>query len=126
MDGDMEAARRLLEDALADAGAAVAGRITVIGGQGPADLLSLRAVRALGQADVIIAEDGCSPDIIAFARRDARRASAIEATPARLIEMTSEGLQVAWLTTAPVSADCLRMLADAKTPIEVLTATPPG
>jgi hypothetical protein len=75
---------------------------------------------------VVVVEDGCSPDIIAFARRDARRASAIEATPARLIEMTCEGLQVAWLATAPISADWLRMLAEARAPIEVLTATPPG
>jgi len=126
MDGDMEAARRLLIEALAAADTAPVGRITAIHGAAPVDLLSLRAVRALGRADVVVVEDGCSPDVLAFARRDARRIPVVGAMAASLIEMAAQGLQVVWLTAAPVSADRLTPFVDAKTQIEVLGAASAG
>ncbi len=52
----------------------VEGRVTLIGaGPGAADLLTLRALRALQQADIIIYDALVGPDVLDLARRDAFR-----------------------------------------------------
>ena len=50
------------------------GTVTLVGG-GPGDpeLLTLRAVRALQSADVILIDDLVSPDVLDFARREAKK-----------------------------------------------------
>jgi uroporphyrin-III C-methyltransferase / precorrin-2 dehydrogenase / sirohydrochlorin ferrochelatase len=51
-----------------------AGRVTLVGaGPGNPELLTLRAVRALHAADVILFDDLVSPDILDFARREAKK-----------------------------------------------------
>jgi uroporphyrin-III C-methyltransferase/precorrin-2 dehydrogenase/sirohydrochlorin ferrochelatase len=51
-----------------------AGSVTLVGaGPGDAELLTLRAVRALQSADVILIDDLVSPEILDFARREAKR-----------------------------------------------------
>src|SRR3984957_2053556 len=53
---------------------ASAGRVTLVGaGPGNPELLTLRAVRALHAADVILFDDLVSPDILDFARREAKK-----------------------------------------------------
>jgi uroporphyrin-III C-methyltransferase/precorrin-2 dehydrogenase/sirohydrochlorin ferrochelatase len=56
-------------------GAAVdSGSVTLVGaGPGDAELLTLRAVRALQSADVILFDDLVSKDVLDFARREARK-----------------------------------------------------
>jgi uroporphyrin-III C-methyltransferase / precorrin-2 dehydrogenase / sirohydrochlorin ferrochelatase len=56
-------------------GAAVAaGSVTLVGaGPGDPELLTLRAVRALQSADVILFDDLVAPEILDFARREARK-----------------------------------------------------
>jgi uroporphyrin-III C-methyltransferase/precorrin-2 dehydrogenase/sirohydrochlorin ferrochelatase len=50
------------------------GRVTLVGaGPGDAELLTLKAVRALQSADVILFDDLVSPDVLELARREARR-----------------------------------------------------
>ncbi|MCB1450903.1 MAG: uroporphyrinogen-III C-methyltransferase, partial [Nitratireductor sp.] len=52
----------------------VRGAVTLVGaGPGATDLLTMRAVNALQQADVIIHDGLVSPEVIAMGRRDARR-----------------------------------------------------
>src|SRR4029077_3099351 len=58
----------------AEAAAAEQGSVILVGaGPGDPELLTLRAVRALQSADVILYDDRVSPDILEFARREARK-----------------------------------------------------
>ncbi|MBV6656579.1 MAG: siroheme synthase CysG [Devosiaceae bacterium] len=51
-----------------------AGRVTLVGaGPGDAELLTLKAVRALQSADVILFDDLISDDVLELARREAKR-----------------------------------------------------
>lgn len=50
------------------------GRVTLVGaGPGDAELLTLKAVRALQAADVILFDDLVSEDVLELARREAKR-----------------------------------------------------
>jgi len=54
--------------------AAEAGSVTLVGaGPGDPELLTLRAVRALQSADIILFDDLVSPGILDFARREAKK-----------------------------------------------------
>lgn len=54
--------------------APVEGRVTLVGaGPGEADLLTIKAVRALQSADVILFDDLVSPQVLELARREAKR-----------------------------------------------------
>jgi uroporphyrin-III C-methyltransferase/precorrin-2 dehydrogenase/sirohydrochlorin ferrochelatase len=69
---DFDALLRTTED---QATVAEAGSITLVGaGQGDAELLTMRAVRALQSADVILIDDLLAPDSLDFARREAKMA----------------------------------------------------
>lgn len=89
MDGEMEQAAKLLREALT-AFQAGKGEIVEIDASGPADLITLRTLRALGAADVLIVEPGANPEIVAMARRDAERLAA----DASVDEMVASGKRV--------------------------------
>ena len=70
---DFEAAAELVERELGG-GAPEVGRVTLVGaGPGDPDLLTFKAMRALQEADVIVADRLVSPAILDRARRDAER-----------------------------------------------------
>lgn len=61
-------------DEIAWEGAKAAGRVTLVGaGPGNAELLTLKAVRALQAADIILYDDLVSDDVLELARREAKR-----------------------------------------------------
>ena len=63
-----------LDALFSSAAAPVAGAVTLVGaGPGDPELLTLRAVRALQSADVILFDDLVAPDILDFARREAKK-----------------------------------------------------
>ncbi|GLQ89257.1 uroporphyrinogen-III C-methyltransferase [Dyella flagellata] len=69
-----DAERELLEALNATASAAPKGSVQLVGaGPGDPGLLTLRALRALNQADVILHDSLVSVDVLALARRDAER-----------------------------------------------------
>jgi uroporphyrin-III C-methyltransferase/precorrin-2 dehydrogenase/sirohydrochlorin ferrochelatase len=64
----------LMADASGPAGAPHAGSVTLVGaGPGDPELLTLRAVRALQTADVILIDDLVAPEVLDFARREAKK-----------------------------------------------------
>jgi len=65
---------RLFAETAAEAASAEQGSVTLVGaGPGDPELLTLRAVRALQSADVILYDDRVSPEILEFARREAKK-----------------------------------------------------
>lgn len=65
--------QRLVDDVAASR-ASAAGRVTLVGaGPGDAEHLTLKAVRALQAADVILFDDLVSEDVLELARREAKR-----------------------------------------------------
>lgn len=64
----------LLAQTIAEAPTAEQGSVTLVGaGPGDPELLTLRAVRALQSADVILYDDLVSKEVLDFARREAKR-----------------------------------------------------
>jgi precorrin-2 dehydrogenase/sirohydrochlorin ferrochelatase len=55
------------------------GRIVEVAAGGPAGRLRLETIRLLADADGLVAEPGCDPEVLAFVRRDALRLSTDEA-----------------------------------------------
>jgi uroporphyrin-III C-methyltransferase/precorrin-2 dehydrogenase/sirohydrochlorin ferrochelatase len=69
-----DAAHALVEQALAGAGNARTGLVSLVGaGPGDPGLLTLRALRALQEADVILHDRLVSAEVLELARRDATR-----------------------------------------------------
>ncbi|WP_068876482.1 MULTISPECIES: bifunctional precorrin-2 dehydrogenase/sirohydrochlorin ferrochelatase [unclassified Phenylobacterium] len=96
MEGDMDGARERLRAALFDT-PTLAGRVQYVDARGPADLLTLRAVRALAAADVLVCDPEAHPDVLSLARRDAERFEG--RTHDQLAGFAAEGLTVARLIT---------------------------
>ena len=124
MAGDMEGAAQLLREALAG-GFAAQGRVRIVVASGPVDLLTLRAVRALAAADLLVAEPAADPAIVSLARRDAERLTPAEASPERLAALTAAGQVVVWVMTAPPGGEHLAALAGARVAVEILPTAAP-
>jgi precorrin-2 dehydrogenase/sirohydrochlorin ferrochelatase len=96
MVGDVEGAKERLRAALFDS-PQLAGAVQYIDARGPADLLTLRAGRALAAADVLVCDPDAHADVLALARRDAERSE--DRSVAHLVTLVAEGLTVARLIT---------------------------
>ncbi len=125
MAGDADQAHRLLDQALAEAAASgrPLGKVSFLAAGGPAYLLSLRAVSALAQAEVLVIAEGCARAVVDLARRDARRLP--DAGGDALRVLAEEGLSVVRLAPEPVTAAELGALASAGVAIEVLPVAQP-
>ncbi len=126
--GDLDAAITRLRVALAKAsigmGAPAMGRVDFIVGDGPADLLSLRAARALSQADILIADATRSADILGVARRDAARLPFTDLVAPRLIELVRGGQRIVCVTDGEIDPTIPRALSLAGAAVTVLRQAP--
>jgi len=98
LEGDMDAARSRLRILLAD-GESLPGAVNYIEASGPAERLTLKAIRALAAADILICDPDINPDILSMARRDAERLEA--ASVAQLSEQARSGHWVVRLVAGP-------------------------
>ena len=92
--GDLDGARDHLRAALAD-GPMMVGAIQYIDARGPAELLTLKAARALAAADVLVCDAEADGEVLALARRDAERWEG--SSVAALADLAASGLHVARL-----------------------------
>ncbi len=109
-EAEAESAYRAALDA-AEAGGALPERGVVHlieTGDGVPDLLSLRALRLLGEADVILHGAGESPAILELARRDAARRVVGDDAVAVMTELASRGAKLVRLSPAPGEDSVLR------------------
>lgn len=119
LDGDMARAEALLREALTK-GVTRAGGVQFLAAAGPVDLLSLRAIRALGTADVAVADPGADPEVVKLARRDIERLAPDEADADHLAALAREGRQVVWLHARPAAPALLEALRRAGVAVEIL------
>jgi precorrin-2 dehydrogenase/sirohydrochlorin ferrochelatase len=123
LDGQMDRAEILFRDAVARGDQAL-GRVQFVEGQGPADLLTVRASRALAAADVLAADDDADPAILSMARRDAERLAPADATAERLADLARSGLRVVRVSrSGRFEAEALALVGLGAT-IEVLEVAP--
>jgi precorrin-2 dehydrogenase/sirohydrochlorin ferrochelatase len=115
MAGDLAEAHRRLDQSLAEVAESgrTAGKVGFLPAAGPAELLSLRALRALTQADVLIVAPGCAAEVLDLARRDARRLTLAEGDSKALAALAEAGQAVVWLSPIAPDGDCLQDLEEA-------------
>ncbi|MCL1528778.1 NAD(P)-dependent oxidoreductase [Xanthomonas nasturtii] len=97
--GNDQAAEAAFSAALDDAGAIPARGSVQLVGTGPGDpgLLTLKALRAMNLADVLLIDEGVPDAVLELARRDASRRALPQATEAQqqlIVELASDGLHV--------------------------------
>lgn len=117
--GDMARAEALLRETLTK-GVTGAGGVQFLAAHGPVDLLSLRAVRVLGSADVAVIDPGADPEVVKLARRDVERLAPDEADADRLTALAREGRQVLWLHARPAPPALREALRRAGVAVEAL------
>ncbi len=86
--GDMDAARSRLRTQLVG-GEAPSGAVCYLEAAGPAERLTLKAVRRLAAADILVCDPDINPEVLALARRDAERLD--KASVAQLCELARSG-----------------------------------
>ena len=117
--GDMDKAGQLFREALSK-GSARKGVVRFVAGKGPADLLTLRAVRALGAADALVLDAGADPEVVKMARRDVERLDPAATNPEQLVQLAREGRQIVLLITHAVDPTLVQALTQAAVTVEVL------
>jgi precorrin-2 dehydrogenase/sirohydrochlorin ferrochelatase len=117
--GDLAEAERRMRAAIA-AGVASAGRVWLIEAPPARDLISLRAARALAEADVLALGEGVAADLVVLARRDAPQRRLAEVGAAFLTGEAREGRLAAVLASAAELGPLAQALAAAGAPVETL------
>ena len=117
--GDMDKAGQLFREALSR-GSARKGVVRFVAGKGPADLLTLRAVRALGAADALVLDADADPEVVKMARRDVERLDPAAVSPEQLVQLAREGRQIVLLITHAVDPTLVQALTQAAVTVEVM------
>lgn len=120
--GDVALASERLTEAIARGWSAV-GKLSFIAAPAQADLISLRAARALNIADIAIADAYAEPILAAHLRRDAERFAPPPPTVEALVEHARAGRSIAIVSAAPDRA-LAAAAASRGVAVEVLPAAP--
>jgi precorrin-2 dehydrogenase/sirohydrochlorin ferrochelatase len=120
--GDLVLASRRLSTAIAGGWSAV-GRVSFIEAPTEADLIGLRAMRALNTADVIVTGKGSAAILASHARRDAQRMTPRSASAPAIADLARAGRLVAVVGAVHDTALASRLGA-LGVAIEVLQAAP--
>jgi precorrin-2 dehydrogenase/sirohydrochlorin ferrochelatase len=123
--GDLEAADLALRDAIAAGGVSPSGRVWLIAAPAARDLLSLRAAKALADADVLVLGEAAA-DVSVLARRDAGWRTLEASTAEGIAGEAAAGRQVAVIAPAGELALLAVVLTDLGAPHEALASAPPG
>ena len=83
----------MLDEALGRAGDSQQGLVSLIVAGKAADLISLRALRTLAAADILVAPETCAA-LASFARRDVSRLSVSEASAVKLASLAIDGRRI--------------------------------
>jgi precorrin-2 dehydrogenase/sirohydrochlorin ferrochelatase len=106
------------------AGWAAVGRVSIILIPEADDLLSLRAVRALNIADVIVANAAAEGLLASHSRRDAEYLAVDAADATKLAALVRQSRQVAVIVSR-LDPALVTELRDTGIPLEILTPAPP-
>ena len=120
--GDALLAAKRLAEAIAGGWSAV-GKVTFIAAPAHADLIPLRAARALNFADVAVVGAGAEAILAAHLRRDAERLTHVEADLETLADLARKGRLITVVDATPDLALAAR-LAGLEIAVEVLGAAP--
>lgn len=121
--GDMDLAGSRL-DAAIKAGWSAVGRVSFIEAPSSPDLLSVRAVRVLNNADIVAFADILSPLVAVHARRDAEFWTLKAASDEALSAQAAAGRMVAVLGSRPSPA-LVSALTSREVAVEILSPAPP-
>jgi precorrin-2 dehydrogenase/sirohydrochlorin ferrochelatase len=122
--GDLTASDQALLTAIA-VGVSPRGCVWLIAAPAARDLLTLRAAKALAEADVLVLGEGAS-DVSVLARRDASWRTVAASTAEGLAEEAAAGRQVAVIAPAGELALLAVVLTDLGAPHEALASALPG
>jgi precorrin-2 dehydrogenase/sirohydrochlorin ferrochelatase len=120
--GELVEAGRALDAAIA-AGGAATGRVSFLDAPSSIDLLSVRAVRVLNVADILVLGAGARPAIDVHGRRDAEHWTWTRETERRLAEEAQAGRLIA-VVDKVFAHDAERRLAAGGIAVEHLEAAP--
>jgi hypothetical protein len=118
--GDMDAALDHLDSAIA-AGWAAMGKVALIQAGGAPDLICLRAVRLLAEADLVIAAPAAEALLIHHGRRDAERLGPRAAT-AEFLAAAADSGKIAAVLGETIDAWLLDKLKSMDVAVEVIMA----
>jgi precorrin-2 dehydrogenase/sirohydrochlorin ferrochelatase len=110
--GDLATAERLMRAALAG-DTATLGLVWLIETPRTRDLVSLRAARALAEADTLVLGHGVAADVAVLARRDAPRRALADTDTAFLVAEAQQGRQTAVVADRDALTDLALAIGDA-------------
>jgi len=122
---DMAAAEASVRAEIAR-GAAALGQVWLIAAPAARDLISLRAARALAEAETLVLGEGVDPAVVALARRDAPQRPLAGIDAAFLAQEATEGRQTVVLATDAALAPIAGALATLGAPYRRLDPAPEG
>lgn len=118
LEGEMGEARDLLKALMSQAPGLQPGVVWLLDGRGPADLLSLRALKALSDADAVAADEGVDAGLMARVRRDAPRLE--DTSHSELVRRALKGERIARILNGPINPILVRTLQSAGAAVEIL------